>query len=259
VAAARDALDTGTQLRRDSHMASYRGHLMFASVLGGAYGAAGLWRFDFDWGPVCLAAGLTTVGGLAPDLDSDSSVPVRELFSLVAVVVPFLLFNRLADRHHLSPERTLVILGVLYVVIRYGVSRVFKRYTVHRGMFHSIPGMLIAGLAVYLLYHSPDFWQRVYLAGSDAGVLVAPGAGRDLQRRFHGPARSSQPVLRQRAEIHVALGHGDRRGIRHLGGVERRDVDRCAAELASRTLSWWRDCRKAPRQAVIRSGMDGVE
>lgn len=165
MAAARDALDTGTQLRRDSHMASYRGHLMFASVLGGAYGATGLWRFDFDWGPVCLAAGLTTVGGLAPDLDSDSSVPVRELFSLVAVVVPFLLFNRLEDRHHLSPERTLVILGVLYVVIRYGVSRVFKRYTVHRGMFHSIPGMLIAGLAVYLLYHSPDFWQRVYLAG----------------------------------------------------------------------------------------------
>jgi LexA-binding, inner membrane-associated putative hydrolase len=146
-------------------MASYRGHLILASFLGGAYGAAGLWRFDFDWGPVCLAAGVTTVGGLVPDLDSNSGVPVRELFGLAAVVVPLLLFSRLMDRHHLSPEQTLVILGVLYVVIRYGLSRVFKRYTVHRGMFHSIPGMLIAGLAVYLIYHSPDFWQRVFLAG----------------------------------------------------------------------------------------------
>jgi membrane-bound metal-dependent hydrolase YbcI (DUF457 family) len=150
-------------------MASYRGHLVFASLLGGAYGAAGFWRFDFDWGPVCLAAGVTTLGGLLPDLDSDSGVPVRETFGLAAAVIPLLLHRRLERSYGFSPEQTVVVLGVIYLGIRYGLAGFFKRITVHRGMFHSIPGMLVAGLSLYLIYHSDQFWQRAYLAG---GVMI---------------------------------------------------------------------------------------
>src|SRR5262249_47495233 len=78
-------------------MASFRGHIAFASVLGGIYGGVGSVVFGLDWGPVFLGAGLTAVGGLMPDLDSDSGVPVRELFSLTAVIAPLLLVRRL---HH---------------------------------------------------------------------------------------------------------------------------------------------------------------
>jgi hypothetical protein len=144
-------------------MASYQGHLAFASVLGAAYGAAGVW-YDLDWGPVFLAAGLTTLGGLLPDLDSDSGVPVRELFGLAAAATPFLLYGRL-QAAGLNTEQTLVVLAALYLLIRYGVSEIFKKLTVHRGMFHSIPGMLITGLIVFLLYHSPNVNLRLYLAG----------------------------------------------------------------------------------------------
>jgi LexA-binding, inner membrane-associated putative hydrolase len=150
-------------------MASYRGHLAFASLLGVAYGGAGWLRFDFDWGPVCLAAGVTTLGGLLPDLDSDSGVPVRETFGLAAAVVPLMLHRRLERACGLSPEQTLVLLGFIYLGIRYGMAQVFRHITVHRGMFHSIPGMLVAGLALYLIYHSDQFWQRVYLA---VGVML---------------------------------------------------------------------------------------
>ena len=45
----------------------------------------------------------------------------------------------------------------------------FKRFTVHRGMFHSLPGMLVAGLVVYLGYHSSDRGLRLLLA---CGVMV---------------------------------------------------------------------------------------
>src|SRR5262249_4988161 len=38
--------------------------------------------------------------------------------------------------------------------------------TVHRGMFHSIPALLIAGLLVFLLYQSPSLALRVFLAGA---------------------------------------------------------------------------------------------
>jgi membrane-bound metal-dependent hydrolase YbcI (DUF457 family) len=152
-------------------MASYRGHLAFSTTLGAAYAAFGWWHLGLDWGPACLAGGMTALGGLLPDLDSDSSVPVRELFSLAAAVTPFLLFARVraltANR-----EQTLVILAGLYLLIRYVVSELFKRMTAHRGMFHSLPGMVITGLAVYLLYHDPDQRVRVYLAfGTALGFL----------------------------------------------------------------------------------------
>jgi hypothetical protein len=149
-------------------MASYVGHLTFSTGLGAAYGAAGALGLHMDWGPVFLGASLTAVGGLLPDLDSDSGVPVRELFGLGAVVVPFMAFPRL-QAHGFSMEQILAILFAMYLTIRYGVSYVFKKWTVHRGIYHSIPAMLIAGLTVFLVYHSPDMNLRLYLS---CGVML---------------------------------------------------------------------------------------
>jgi hypothetical protein len=149
-------------------MASFRGHIAFASALGGVYGAAGSLMFGLDWGPVFLGAGLTAIGGLMPDLDSDSGVPVRELFSLAAVLTPLLLVRRL---HHagLTPEQILALMAGVYVLVRYGGAALFKRVTVHRGMFHSIPAMLIAGLLIYLGDHRANPRVRLFLAG---GVMI---------------------------------------------------------------------------------------
>jgi hypothetical protein len=149
-------------------MASYRGHIAVASVLGGVYGAAGSLWLGLDWGPVFLGAGLTAIGGLMPDLDSDSGVPVRELFSLAAVMTPLLLVRRL---HHagLTPEQILAMMAGLYVLVRYGGAALFKRITVHRGMFHSLPAMLIAGLLIYLGDHRGEPRVRLFLAG---GVML---------------------------------------------------------------------------------------
>jgi hypothetical protein len=147
-------------------MASYRGHLVVSSALGVAYGAGAMLYGNCDWGLVGLAAGLTTLGGLLPDLDSDSGVPVRELFSLAAAVTPLLLFDRI---HGDSLEHKVVLLGAVYLIIRYVLSSLFKHLTVHRGMFHSIPALLISGLTTYLLYPNPDARLRLYLAG---GVML---------------------------------------------------------------------------------------
>jgi membrane-bound metal-dependent hydrolase YbcI (DUF457 family) len=145
-------------------MASYRGHLVFASALGSVYAGVAVLRWGLDWGQAFLIAGLTTLGGLLPDLDSDSGVPVRELFGAAATVVPILLYHRLRDRF--SVEQTLSILGGVYLFIRYVVSALFKRFTVHRGMFHSIPALLISGLATYLIYHNPEMELRWFMAGA---------------------------------------------------------------------------------------------
>ena len=149
-------------------MAGFRTHITVSGVLGIAAGAAAVQPLGFPTDTAILAAGLTAVGGMLPDLDSDSGIPIREMFGLAAVVLPLTLIPRLAHMH-VSQEGILAALLFGYLAIRYLGSRVFKYFTVHRGMFHSIPAMLIAGLVVYLGYHSPDRRLRVLFA---SGVMV---------------------------------------------------------------------------------------
>ncbi len=158
-------------------MAGFYTHITTSSVLGVAVGAFGVWYFNYDWGTVLLAAGLTAIGGMLPDLDSDSGIPVRELFGLAGVLIPLLLFERIR-RYGLTPEQLFVLLAATYMLVRFGVSEVFRRITVHRGMYHSVPAMMIAGLAVFLM-HRPDsavvvdeMQKRLYLAiGTMIGFL----------------------------------------------------------------------------------------
>jgi len=149
-------------------MAGFRTHITVSGALGVAYGGVAVQPLGFPTETALLAAGLTAVGGMLPDLDSDSGVPVREMFGLAAVVLPLTLVPRLFHMH-VSQEGILVTLLFAYVGIRYGASKVFRRFTVHRGMFHSVPALLICGLIVYLGYHSPDRRLRLLLAG---GVMA---------------------------------------------------------------------------------------
>jgi hypothetical protein len=149
-------------------MASFRGHLALSTALGAAYGCLAAWEWGLGWGTVCLGAGLTALGGMLPDLDSKSGVPLREMSGLAAVAVPFLLLRRL-QASGFSLDEMLVLLGGIYLVIRYGAGQLLSQVAVHRGMFHSIPAMLIAGLSVFLLYHNPNIDLRYYMAG---GVML---------------------------------------------------------------------------------------
>jgi membrane-bound metal-dependent hydrolase YbcI (DUF457 family) len=151
-------------------MASYRVHLTVSALLGAGVSVVAA-RLDLGWGPAILAGGLTALGGLLPDLDSDSSVPQRELFGLSAAAAAFLVLRPLEERGYTLEQRA-VLAGGLYLLVRYGVRAVFDRFTVHRGMFHSLPAMLIAGLVVFLLDHGPNLTTRIVLAsGTMLGFL----------------------------------------------------------------------------------------
>src|SRR5437867_9917600 len=130
---------------RRPRMAGFKTHITVSSLLGVGAGLYGSWQWQLDWGPACLGAGLTALGGMLPDLDSDSGVPVRELFGVAGACVPVLLLQRLG-RTEFSHDQILAILIGIYLFIRYGLAEFFKRVTVHRGMFHSIPALLITGL-----------------------------------------------------------------------------------------------------------------
>ncbi|MBX7102436.1 MAG: metal-dependent hydrolase [Gemmataceae bacterium] len=149
-------------------MASWRGHLTFSTGLGVAFTALSWWQFHVDW-PVAAVGGLlTALGGLLPDLDSDSGVPMRELTHLSATVVPIILLRRIAS-FGLSPEQALLAVAGCYLFVRYVLTAIFNKVTVHRGMFHSVPAMLIAGLLVFLGLDHPTLESRLFFS---VGVML---------------------------------------------------------------------------------------
>lgn len=149
-------------------MADFRTHVTVSSLCGVAYGLASVQVFRHPPETAVLAGTLTAVGGMLPDLDSDSGRPVREMSSLLAAVLPLLAYNRLTQVFH-SQEGVLAAIVILYGFVRYVGTPLFKRITVHRGMYHSIPAMLCFGLIVYLEYHSDDRSTRLLLA---LGVMI---------------------------------------------------------------------------------------
>jgi membrane-bound metal-dependent hydrolase YbcI (DUF457 family) len=151
-------------------MAGFKMHVTVSSLCGAAAGVATVKWLGHPIETGFLVGCVTAAGGMLPDLDSDSGVPVREMSGLAAAVVPLLLYNRIRSTG-LTHEGVLAALVASYLLIRYGAANLLKYVTVHRGMFHSIPAMLVAGLLVYLGYHCPTAEQstRYVLAG---GVML---------------------------------------------------------------------------------------
>ncbi|MEO2091989.1 MAG: metal-dependent hydrolase, partial [Gemmataceae bacterium] len=151
-------------------MAGFRMHIGVSSACGVAAGIAAVKLLGHPPETGFLVGAVTAVGGMLPDLDSDSGVPVREMSGLAAAVVPMLLYNRLRYAG-MTHEGVLAALVGAYLLIRYGAANLFKYVTVHRGMWHSIPAMLVSGLAVYLAYDTADAEQSTrYLLG--LGVMI---------------------------------------------------------------------------------------
>lgn len=148
-------------------MAGFQTHITFSTILGVGYGAAGYFVFNLP-APACvLAGGLCSVSGMLPDLDSDSGIPLRESLSLASAVVPMLMMKRFS-RMGLTHEWMVLAGAAIYLAIRFGFGWFLKKYTVHRGMFHSLPAALIFGMLAFLICGGAEteMDDRFYKAGA---------------------------------------------------------------------------------------------
>jgi membrane-bound metal-dependent hydrolase YbcI (DUF457 family) len=145
-------------------MASFRTHITASALLGVGYGAAGH-VYGVPLSSCLVAGGLCSVAGMLPDLDSDSGVPVRELLALVSALVPTLMIPRF-QQMGLGPEPMVLAAGIVYLLVRFGVGGIFKRYTVHRGMWHSLPAAVTAGLLAFLLTDGTALPIRFFKSGA---------------------------------------------------------------------------------------------
>lgn len=146
-------------------MAGFKTHISTSTALGAAYAFYGNSQLQLPISACLLAGGLCSVSGMLPDLDSDSGVPVREMVSFAAAVAPMLMIERF-ETMGMPRETMAVAAGAIYLAVRFGFGAILKKFTVHRGMFHSLPAAAIAGLVVFLMCQSKNLDNRIFEASA---------------------------------------------------------------------------------------------
>jgi hypothetical protein len=152
-------------------MAAYREHIAVSGMLGLGTGVASTFVFGFTPVQGILVGWLTAIGGILPDLDSESGRPVREMFGLTAAVAPLIFIERILQWAHLpgDKETVMALFLAMYLGIKYGLASLVSTFSVHRGMFHSIPALLIAAEIAYLGYPRHEVRIKALMA---AGVAI---------------------------------------------------------------------------------------
>ena len=144
-------------------LADFKSHITGSTIVGLAYGYWGVSTQSMSIESGIVAAGLCSVSGMLPDLDSDSGIPLRETSLFISAVVPILMIHRFRDLGFTAEDMAVAAM-LLYIAIRFIAVEFFKRYTVHRGMWHSVPAAIIAGLIAYLVMPCPSDALRLYKA-----------------------------------------------------------------------------------------------
>lgn len=133
-------------------MASFPTHFSFGIALGviGAMLAVGLSLVSEPAFVITLFLA-AALGAILPDMDSDSSVPFHVSFGSLAFVAAALSFFSVWKE---SPDdiQALIIfpVGTAFIVWVI-IGAIFKRFTKHRGIVHSIPATLLSGLTTFFV------------------------------------------------------------------------------------------------------------
>ncbi len=146
-------------------MAMFPTHIKCSTLAGIGGGIAAHFAYGVPLTTSAVGAGLCCVGGILPDIDSGPGIPLREITTFLASVVPTMLITRLLS-YNFTQESLILTGGIIYVAIRFGLSHFLREYTVHRGMFHSFPSMAIFGELTYLLFYGESMFVRLFMVGA---------------------------------------------------------------------------------------------
>ncbi len=164
-------------------MAGFRQHVTVSSALGVGYAAAAYFLGGVSPAPCLIAGGLTALGGMLPDLDSPTGQPVREVLGFTAAVAPLLLLKRIGFcmtylagvgieiPQTFSSEALVVLMTACYLAVRFGGAWLLETFTVHRGMFHSIPAAFIVASSCFLLGDLPGPTRWLLALGALIGFF----------------------------------------------------------------------------------------
>ncbi len=153
-------------------MAGFRMHVGTSSLLGCGYAGVLSLGYGVPVNSAIVAGAMCGFSGMLPDLDSDYGIPLRETMAFTAATIPMLLVSHF-QALGLGPDSMALAAVGMYLFVRFGVTTMIRKYTVHRGMFHSIPALLIFGGLAFLICGGSPFDLRCYKAGGVMGGFMS--------------------------------------------------------------------------------------
>jgi hypothetical protein len=132
-------------------MANFNVHVSIAASSSGVVAVLGvnLHLLDFSHAPWLVFLGI--VGGMLPDIDAVNSKPVRLLFNVLALLSATAVLSFL--KNVAQSYQLLILAAGIYLLTRYLVLASLARFTVHRGIFHSILALCFFSLAMTCVSH----------------------------------------------------------------------------------------------------------
>lgn len=133
-------------------MASFRSHVSLG-IASGILGAIGLVSLAYFDAPSFLSVIFVAavLGSVLPDMDSDSGIPFHVSFGSFALVAAVMTGSSAYQSSPQDWEYVAVWSVGTFVFVYLGVGFLFKRFTRHRGMAHSLPAAFLAGLVTFFL------------------------------------------------------------------------------------------------------------
>lgn len=153
-------------------MGNFAQHLTGSVIAGAACGVGASYLFHASPVDSAACAALCAVGGIMPDIDSPVSKPADFVVSISSAVAPVFILQMLKMHTLEASQIFLIALGV-FLGARVILRQVIKRFTVHRGIIHSIPAAIIWGCLVFLAFrHSPPLIQNLAAASAVIGFIT---------------------------------------------------------------------------------------
>lgn len=153
-------------------MANFHTHLAVAAAGSGAFASALLAAEQLTPGEATALWALGAGAGLLPDIDSDSSKSIRWIFNTLAIICS--LVTLLVLYPHLSLPQLWGSMAIAFLAIRFGAMEIFARFSVHRGIFHSLLVLPFFTFCTVILAHGV-FGLSVAISWL-AGAFVLLGA-----------------------------------------------------------------------------------
>ncbi|MFM7292089.1 MAG: metal-dependent hydrolase [Planctomycetia bacterium] len=146
-------------------MPGFQAHITGSSIVGVGYATAAWYVGGLPPVTCVLGGTVCAAAGMLPDLDNGSGPPMRESVAFAAALVPMLLLQRF-QQLGLPMEAIILAGGLIYAAIRFGATWLLENYSVHRGMFHSLPAAAIAGQVTFLSFSHDDPMRRYFISGA---------------------------------------------------------------------------------------------
>ena len=114
---------------------------------------------------------LAATSSAAPDIDSDTGRPRELVLSFLGIAIPIVLLFNISDST--SSENILAATLISFFLVRYILGYLLAKFTVHRGLWHSIPAAVLCSEITYLLFFDLPVKVRLLYALSVLGGFLS--------------------------------------------------------------------------------------